>query len=112
MAILLCVLSGVRKVVQVGRNLWPRQYLVNQHSYMVTYNCPNVRASHDYTARLWDSTTGECLKIFSHHQQILCALTFSPDGRWFCTGGRDGWLYIYNVKVALRVLFPHFHIGN
>jgi len=55
-------------------------------------------ASFDATTRLWDSMTGECLKVFSDHKRPVYALTFSPDGRWLGTGSGDGWLHIYSVK--------------
>jgi transducin (beta)-like 1 len=55
-------------------------------------------SSFDGTARLWDSVTGECLKIFSDHKRPVYALSFSPEGQWLATGSGDGFLHIYNVK--------------
>ncbi|KAF9011057.1 WD40-repeat-containing domain protein [Cyathus striatus] len=54
-------------------------------------------SSFDGTARLWDSVTGECLKIFADHKRPVYALSFSPNGRWMATGSADGWMYIYDV---------------
>lgn len=59
------------------------------------------RSSFDATARLWDSVTGDCLKVFADHKRPVYALAFSPDGLWLATGSGDGWLYIYNTKVHL-----------
>ncbi|KAG6380982.1 WD40-repeat-containing domain protein [Boletus reticuloceps] len=49
--------------------------------------CPNnqagelvATASFDFTARLWDSVTGDCLKVFTDHTKYVFALSFSPDG--------------------------------
>jgi WD40 repeat protein len=64
-----------------------------------------VRTSFDATVRLWDSVTGECLKVLAEHQQgPVYALSFSPDGRWFGTGAEDGWVNIYSVKVAYTTI--------
>lgn len=57
------------------------------------------RASFDKTIRLWNSATGQCLKIFQDHNRPVYALTFSPDGRWLGSGSGDGWLHLYSIKV-------------
>jgi transducin (beta)-like 1 len=57
-------------------------------------------SSFDGTARLWDSVTGHCLKIFGDHKRPVYTLSYSPDGYWLATGGGDGWLHIYNVDVS------------
>lgn len=59
------------------------------------------RSSFDGTARLWDSVTGECLKVFADHKRPVYALDFSPNGQFLSTGSGDGWLYIYDVKVNI-----------
>ncbi|KAG9314167.1 WD40 repeat-like protein [Chiua virens] len=73
--------------------------------------CPNTQAgehemvataSFDYTARLWDAVTGDCLKEFTDHTKYVFALSFSPDGTLLATGGGDGSLYIYDVKTRER----------
>jgi transducin (beta)-like 1 len=58
------------------------------------------RSSFDGTARLWDSVTGDCLKVFMDHKRPLYTLSFSPDGYWLATGSGDGWLHIYNCEVS------------
>lgn len=58
------------------------------------------RSSFDGTARLWDSVTGICMKVFMDHKRPLYTLSFSPDGYWLATGGGDGWLHIYNCEVS------------
>lgn len=67
------------------------------------------RSSFDGTARLWDSVTGECLKVFADHKRPVYALAFSPDGYWLATGSGDGWLHVYDVLVGSPVLaYPHY----
>lgn len=58
-------------------------------------------SSFDGTSRLWDSVTGECLRVFQDHKRHVYALAFSPDARFFATGGADGWLHVYDVKVSI-----------
>ncbi|KAJ6611485.1 WD40 repeat-like protein [Mycena sp. CBHHK59/15] len=81
--------------------------LGHKHSVSTIGWCPDYPAgsneiiatsSFDGTARLWDSVTGECLKVFSDHKRPVYALKFNPTGRWIATGSGDGWLYIYDVK--------------
>jgi len=55
-------------------------------------------ASFDATARLWDTVTGACTKVFADHTKHVYAVTFSPDGRHLVTGGGDGSLIVYEVK--------------
>ncbi|KAJ7201372.1 WD40 repeat-like protein [Mycena pura] len=79
----------------------------HSHSVSMINWCPErpagtnelvATSSFDGTARLWDSATGACLKVFSDHKRPVYALRFSPSGRWLATGGGDGWLHIYDVK--------------
>lgn len=58
------------------------------------------RSSFDGTARIWDSVTGECLKVLADHKRPLFSMTFSPNGKWLATGSGDGWLHIYSVEVT------------
>jgi transducin (beta)-like 1 len=73
--------------------------------------CPNSQAgehelvataSFDFTARLWDSVTGDCLKVFTDHTKYVFALSFSPDGCLLASGGGDGALNMYDVKTRER----------
>ncbi|KAJ7110376.1 WD40 repeat-like protein [Mycena crocata] len=79
----------------------------HKHSVSTIGWCPNTPAgtneilatsSFDGTARLWDSVTGECLKVFTDHKRPVYALKFNPTGRWIATGSGDGWLHVYDVK--------------
>ncbi|KAJ7741048.1 WD40 repeat-like protein [Mycena metata] len=77
------------------------------HSVNTICWCPDYPAgtneivatsSFDGTARLWDSVTGECLKVFSDHKRPVYALKFHPSGRLLATGSGDGWVHIYDVR--------------
>ncbi|KAL4260438.1 F-box-like/WD repeat-containing protein Ebi-like protein [Pleurotus pulmonarius] len=64
-------------------------------------------SSFDGTARFWDAITGDCLHTFNDHKRPVYALSFSPDGRWFSTGGGDGYMYIYNTETKDQVFAWH-----
>ncbi|KAJ7597417.1 WD40 repeat-like protein [Mycena floridula] len=55
-------------------------------------------ASFDGTARLWNPSTAECLKVFVDHRRPVYALSVSPDGTWLASGSGDGWLHIYALE--------------
>jgi len=55
----------------------------------------------DGTTRIWNSVTGECLKVFTDHTESLFALAFCPSGRWLATGGADGDIHVYDMQVGL-----------
>ncbi|EKM61352.1 uncharacterized protein PHACADRAFT_247901 [Phanerochaete carnosa HHB-10118-sp] len=55
-------------------------------------------SSLDGTSRLWNSSTGECLRVFSDHAASIYTIAFSPDSRLFATAGADGYLRVYDVK--------------
>lgn len=70
-------------------------------------------SSFDDTVRVWDAVTGKCIKILTDHKRPVYTLAFSPDGKWLATGGGDGWLFIYWVKVcAVAVLLHHADAEN
>ncbi|KAI6135491.1 WD40 repeat-like protein [Pisolithus croceorrhizus] len=59
-----------------------------------------VTASFDMTVRLWDSVTGDCLRVLMDHTKPVYSLSFSPEGFQLATGGGDGYLHLYDVKVS------------
>jgi len=83
----------------------------HKHSVSTVAWCPDTSlskhpmvatSSFDGTARLWDSVTGDCLKVFMDHKRPLYTLSFSPDGYWLATGSGDGWLHVYNCETKLK----------
>jgi platelet-activating factor acetylhydrolase IB subunit alpha len=48
-----------------------------------------VSASRDQTLKLWDVTTGYCLKTLKAHTDWVRSVTPSADGRWLLSAGND-----------------------
>lgn len=48
-----------------------------------------MSASRDKTLKVWDVTTGFCLKTIRGHAEWVRAVTPSIDGRWILSGGHD-----------------------
>jgi WD40 repeat protein len=49
-----------------------------------------MTASADFTAKLWDSSTGKEILNLKGHTQELTSVAFSRDGRFALTGSQDG----------------------
>jgi WD40 repeat protein len=67
-----------------------------------------MMAVFDGTTRLWDSVTGECLKVFSDHKRPVYAHAFSPNGEGLATGSGDGCLHVYSMAVSVLIHFYKF----
>ncbi|MEU0477824.1 NB-ARC domain-containing protein [Streptosporangium sp. NPDC006013] len=57
-------------------------------------------ASHDRTARVWDTTTGRTVKILSGHAGAVSACAFSPDGTLLATAGHDLTARVWDVATG------------
>jgi WD40 repeat protein len=53
-------------------------------------------ASGDFTARVWDAITGDCLYLLPH-KHIVKTCDFSLDSTKLATGGHEGLLRIYDL---------------
>jgi len=62
----------------------------------------NIVASggHDQTVRLWDVSTGLCLKTLRGHSDWVYSVVFSPDGSLIASGGIDGKINLWNVETG------------
>jgi serine-threonine kinase receptor-associated protein len=57
-------------------------------------------ASGDYSARVWDAVTGQCL-VELPHGHIVKTCTFSPDSTKLVTGGKEAILRVYDLPPLL-----------
>jgi serine-threonine kinase receptor-associated protein len=53
--------------------------------------------SADYTAKVWDSVTGEALLSFEH-KRIVKTVSFSPDDKKVLTGGQEKMLRLFSLE--------------
>jgi WD40 repeat protein len=57
-----------------------------------------VTASSDYTARLWDGTTGQAAGEPMQHDGAVTSAQFSPDGRRVVTTSEDNTARLWDVE--------------
>jgi serine-threonine kinase receptor-associated protein len=56
-----------------------------------------VTGSADYTAKVWNSLTGDELHSFEH-KRIVKTVDFSPDGQHIVTGGQEELLRVFDME--------------
>ena len=68
-----------------------------------------VSASHDHTARIWNTVTGDCQAVLKGHSKQLNSAIFSPDGRHIVSASDDNTARIWNTvtEVCQAVLKGH-----
>ncbi|WP_052567882.1 protein kinase domain-containing protein [Ktedonobacter racemifer] len=54
----------------------------------------------DNTMRLWDVTTGDCLRIFQGHRLGVSSVCLSADGHLALSGSRDGTMRLWEVATG------------
>ena len=56
--------------------------------------------SDDHTVRLWDVTSGQCLKILQGHTNGVWSVAFSPDGQTLASGSQDETIKLWDVQTG------------
>lgn len=59
-----------------------------------------LTANDDGDARLWDAATGELLRRFKGHTNIIRSVAFSPDGKSVLTGALDDTARLWNTATG------------
>src|SRR5205085_1105963 len=54
-----------------------------------------LSGSNDWTLRLWDTETGDCLRAFEGHRSYVDAVALSGGGRLALSGSRDQTLKVW-----------------
>jgi len=67
-------------------------------------------AGEDFTARIWDCTTGAELIPPIRHDDQVTSVVFSPDGKWILTGSADKTARVWSAETGdpLTPAFRHF----
>jgi WD40 repeat protein len=71
-----------------------------------------VMVNQDFTARIWDATTGQELAILRGHEDQLYAVAFSPDGSMIATASRDQTARVWSASSGREVAVLRGHQGG
>lgn len=59
-----------------------------------------LHPSHTRTLKLWDLSTGVCLRTFEVHEEKVNSVAFSPDGRLSLSGSEDKTLKLWDLSTG------------
>ncbi len=73
-----------------------------------------LTGSDDYTARLWETSSGKLLSTLQGHTFRVTSVAFSPDGRMILSGSMDGTARLWETSSGklLSTLQGHTHAVN
>jgi len=65
--------------------------------------------SSDTTLRVWDVSSGECIRILEGHSSFVRAVSWSSDGNRICSGSDDKTVRVWEVSggQCIRTLYGH-----
>lgn len=58
--------------------------------------------------QLWDLEQGKLIRTFFGHQQRILCLTLSPDEKRLASGGNDGMVRLWDMRMGANLLNLHF----
>ena len=59
-----------------------------------------LSGSEDNTVRVWDSATGQCLRVCEGHSGSVHSVAFAPDGKTFLSGSGDGTIRVWSAETG------------
>ncbi|NJM61371.1 MAG: hypothetical protein HC849_16105 [Oscillatoriales cyanobacterium RU_3_3] len=68
--------------------------------------------SDDGTVRLWDTDTGECLKILQEHTDMVRTVAWSPNGQILASGSKDQTIRLWQADTGQCWKILEGHAGQ
>ena len=62
-----------------------------------------ISGSYDESIRVWETTTGECLRMISAHSDPISAISFNSDGRFIISSSWDGFCRFFETFSGICV---------
>ena len=89
-----------------GAKVGMTNLLSQGHSWLVTSvafaldSKTFLSVSLDHTIRVWDSATGQCIRVCEGHSHYVNSVAFAPDGKTFLSGSEDGTIRIWSAETG------------
>lgn len=71
-----------------------------------------ISGSSDFTVRVWDAKTGQCLVVCNAHSDLVRAVAFDDKRKILISAGYDGRLKLYDLQRHLLPTSYHIEGGN